>query len=343
MGVDPACAGITLDGGLAFIDYDARTGSNNVVGGDVETAFSCMATTGDFGCGFEHQLESTYVALTGANPGFVRADAMLVVVLLTDEDDCSAPPDSDLFDPSPTGVMKYGTLHSFRCTQFGVGCNGKPLDTDGGTRTDCAPLPVAAGGKLYDVDRYVRLFASDRAHGGLKDDPAAVLLLSIAPPPAPFITTVTTPCADQANTHSCVVLGHSCLSPSDPTIFGDPAVRIDTVVRSTLNGIQASICDGDFQPALDKMATTMAGRMGGGCLPGALVENYDSTCIVTVDGRDVHNCGEGPPPCWSLADDATCPPRQTPDGGTVKRRIAVTGASPTATTTAVCTLYVPTT
>jgi hypothetical protein len=338
--VQPACAGITLDGGLPFIDYDARTGTSNVVGGDVETAFSCMATTGEFGCGFEHQLESTYVALTGANPGFVRDDAMLVVVLLTDEDDCSAPPDSDLFDASPTGVMSYGTLHSFRCTQFGVGCNGHALDANGGTQTNCAPLTAAEGGKLYDVNRYVRLFSSDRAHGGLKDDPAGVLLLSIAPPPTPFITMVTMPCGDQANTQSCMVLSHSCVAPNDVTFFGDPAVRIDTVVRSTFNGIQASICDADFSPALDKMAATMAGRMGGGCLPGALVENYDSTCTVTVDGQHVRSCAEGPAPCWGVSDDATCPARETPDGGTQKRRVSVTGVPANAKITAVCTLFV---
>ena len=97
--------------GTNFIHYafgPSGPSKSNLPGmqGLVET-FTCMASVGSSGCGFEHQLESVYAALhnnipdnqgSQNDPGFVRDDALLVVVFLTNEDDASAPPDSDVFE-----------------------------------------------------------------------------------------------------------------------------------------------------------------------------------------------------------------------------------------------------
>ncbi|MBX3249663.1 MAG: hypothetical protein KF901_20975 [Myxococcales bacterium] len=101
-------------------------------GGDDPEAFvdavSCLARRGTNGCGFEQQLESPLKALTpstsatrfhantfghgdGANAGFLRPDAVLAVVMLTDEDDCSVM-DPNLFDT--TGTVFPGDLN-LRC------------------------------------------------------------------------------------------------------------------------------------------------------------------------------------------------------------------------------------
>ena len=61
------------------------------------------------------------------NDGFLRDDALLVVVFVTDEDDCSAPPTAISSTRAPDGISMYGTLHSFRCTQFGMQCGGMPV------------------------------------------------------------------------------------------------------------------------------------------------------------------------------------------------------------------------
>ena len=68
--------------------------------------FTCIAALGEGGCGFEHTFASVLRAL-GAdgqgsapfeNQGFLRPDAYLAIVLVTNEDDCSATPGVPLFD-----------------------------------------------------------------------------------------------------------------------------------------------------------------------------------------------------------------------------------------------------
>jgi hypothetical protein len=61
---------------------------------DVASKFSCAASVGTSGPATEMPLEGLRLALTdrmadGANAGFLRDDALLAVVILTDEDDCS--------------------------------------------------------------------------------------------------------------------------------------------------------------------------------------------------------------------------------------------------------------
>ena len=208
----PQCQGFSLSGGERFLDYNSGDRSSNIVGlaaSDVVDAFNCISAVGNDGCGFEHQLESPYRALHDdipENAGFLRDDALLMVVLVTDEDDCSAPDDSDLFVESPEADAKYGVLHSFRCTQWGVSCTTPPAPLDpasaAGPFDDCTPLNQADGGKLYDVQRYIDFF--DRP-GGVKADPSDVIFASIAAPPSPFGWTITTPCLDQ-KAASCPIL-----------------------------------------------------------------------------------------------------------------------------------------
>ena len=109
--------------------------------GDIGTAFQCMALLGDTGCGFESQFESVYYALAKAslqagpddsthdshNGGFLRSSAVLAVVMLTNEDDCSVRADSLLLDPGINSAMDpsgLGALQSYRCNEFGHLCDG---------------------------------------------------------------------------------------------------------------------------------------------------------------------------------------------------------------------------
>ena len=151
----------------------------------VET-FTCMASVGTRGCGYEHVLESVRAALVRPENGdFVRSDALLTVVFLTNEDDCSAPPDTDLFQASSSLEAQYGFRSSYRCTRFGLTCTA-PLPGSEGTSSPlaCTPGGLSSGGKLYDVQRYIDFFTKPRSQGGIKDVPARdVLLVGIDPIP----------------------------------------------------------------------------------------------------------------------------------------------------------------
>ncbi len=64
----------------------------------------CISSLGTHGCGYVQPLEASLVALTvnsqpgGVNEGFLRDDSLIVIVYITDSDDCSAQT-SALFDP----------------------------------------------------------------------------------------------------------------------------------------------------------------------------------------------------------------------------------------------------
>ncbi len=114
VGVD-AAVGCKPPMGSNFISYkytaDKSNPNNLPSGQSLDATFTCMASVGSGGCGFEHQLESVYAALhnnLAENEGFLRDDAVLAVVFVTNEDDESAPPDSDVFDKGLT--TQYGCL-----------------------------------------------------------------------------------------------------------------------------------------------------------------------------------------------------------------------------------------
>ena len=85
-------------------------------------AFAQIASAGAAGCGLEQPIEAMHRALantTAANAGgFVRPDAALAVITLTDEDDHSASV-ADFFDQDPSVL---GPLSDFRSTHWGVTC-----------------------------------------------------------------------------------------------------------------------------------------------------------------------------------------------------------------------------
>ena len=331
------CAALQLGNGENFIDYDTTTHTSNTGDVDIVEAFDCIAGVGNAGCGFEAPLEAVYRVLTSpsTNPGFLRDDALLIVILMTDEDDCSAPPNSPLFDPSAGGVAQWGTLHSFRCTQWGIACDGKGLSGDAlsGT-TSCAPV---AGGPLLDVSRYQQLFAA----GGVKASADDLLVATIVAPSSPFGVSLTEPCADQVNTPSCAILNHSCINPTNPMFFADPAVRINSVTATVPNAITGSVCDTDYSPTISAVADAMAARLSGSCLPGAVVDLADPGCTVAVGGVETPRCAQGRLPCWDIVDDKSCAVRLTPAGNMQQLRLTVQGAPANAAIDASCPLYEP--
>ena len=99
-----ACTATGLDPAATFISNIA--GVKNYTG-NLPDVFTCIAALGETGCGFEHQFAAITRAL-GAdgqpapleNQGFLRPDAYLAIVMITNEDDCSVPAGVPLFDTS---------------------------------------------------------------------------------------------------------------------------------------------------------------------------------------------------------------------------------------------------
>ena len=141
------CTATGLDPGATYI---ADTGMSRNYAGNLSDVFTCIAAVGSSGCWFEHELGAITRAL-GAdgkpapveNQGFLRDDAFLFTMILTDEDDCSAPPGSGLFDTTSTTLASpLGPLSSYRCNEFGHLCSGKkpPRLAPNGSTNDTVTL-----------------------------------------------------------------------------------------------------------------------------------------------------------------------------------------------------------
>jgi len=303
-----------MTGGVRYIDDNQLTATSNVP--DVAAALAEITDVGTAGCELRQPLEAAYRVLhdrISENAGFLRADAVLAVFFVTDADDCSAPVTTDLFD---AGATAYGPLVPFRCTQFGVQCNGQPVPpTSISGLTGCSSYDVSNGGKLTDLDTYIHFFTKPAAQGGVKVDPGDVILAGLIAPKDPVGVTITSPCADDASIAQCATLSHSCMSPTDPRLFGDPAVRLASVITSSRNNVETSVCDADDTQALRSLGDLLFLRTTSACLQQPVANRTDGTpdCIVTdvtanPDGttttREVPSCAENGhvTPCWQLVD-----------------------------------------
>jgi hypothetical protein len=160
--------------GGPFIHFDID--KTNVPEDDVAAALSCIGPQGIDGCGYEAQLESMLQALypeacwnkpdqercendpewQGVNQGFLRPNAVLAVVMVTDEVECSVIPpdgfsyftdDDQFWETNPDIDLAQAT--SAVCWNAGVDCE----DTDGdGDYESCASRMNS--NVLHPTERY---------------------------------------------------------------------------------------------------------------------------------------------------------------------------------------------
>ena len=308
----PPCAMSGLMPGQSFIQ--SVNGMTNFTG-DIADVFSCMARLGDQGCGFEHQFASVLKALEG-NTAFVRPNAFLSIIMITNEDDCSAPPDSDLFDPNSRLVGDMlGPLASFRCNEFGHRCNGAPPPRMASDLTG-ANCTSAEDGRLLKV---ADVIARTKA---LKPDPTKILVAAIAGPTSPYVVRMVPSQGAGGIMEDQPAITHSCMQNSGE--YADPSIRIKQWVDAFgTNGVFLPICANSFEPALMRIAEEIGRVIGPKCVTGKLVDKdltmpgvqYD--CRITdraPNGQGtlvetpIPQCSENGnmPPCWALADSANC-------------------------------------
>lgn len=273
--------------------------------GDLRDAFGEIARVGAVGCGFEQHLSAMANALSNpANAGFLRADANLAVVIIADEDDCSAL-DAALFGPDSA---QLGVLQSFRCARFGVKC-AEDMDTVG-AKTNCEPR--ATSPLVVDVQPFVNeLLAA-------KPDPRTIMVAAIVGPPTPVEVQI-----QAFNGMNQPGLVPSCVF-AGPTgnELADPAVRLAAFLDAFPGRSQlTSICDADLSGALSQIGTSAKKLLGDPCLDAQNLADaspdpgLQPACEV-LDIRDssprtptlLPTCGPSGTDCFEITADAVaCP------------------------------------
>jgi hypothetical protein len=209
--------------------------------GTLTDAFACIAPLGTAGCGFEQPLASLRLALDGhdaTNAGFLRPGAALLVVLVTDEDDCSAS-DTATFDPGNTSL---GSL-SFRCTELGLQCASGPISHDSaGQYFDCEPRSGSYLTHPQEVADFLK---------ALKADPRRVGVGVVIAPDLGSIT-VTLPSPGQPR------LEPGCTGALGPAA---PAVRLHWFAEQFEHNGVYTIC-GNTQDGYVQIANLAAAIMG---------------------------------------------------------------------------------
>ena len=293
-----------LHAGETFLKSGDGTAANAPnFDGDLSTALTCMAALGDGGCGFEAPFASVYYALAKGkllpgptdqthdanNGGFLRTDAQLAVIMLTNEDDCSVAFNSLLLDPGVNSVMDpsgLGALTSYRCNEFGHLCAGSPpphgfptsLPAEGVTLTSCVsaedagktdPLLRDPNGDPDPTMGHLWPTVSDLATflKSLKANPNDVFLAAIAGPTVDAnggslykVVPVDNPSTGEVDP----MIAHSCTQPTTTgqPEYADPAVRIKQLVDDFgSNGVFYPICSADFQGSMTGIAASMRAQL----------------------------------------------------------------------------------
>jgi len=283
----------TEPAGLVFsVDEHGCPRCRNYADEPLADVLACTTALGTTGCGMEQPLEALYQAMIDPsryNTGFWRQGALLFVVFLSNEDDCSVKV-AELFNPAGDPATTLGTLTSFRCTEFGVVCD-QPWDrvmADGPVAyTGCVPREANdPKNLLHPISRYVSLLLQSK-------DPSRVFLAAIAGPSDGTLTVDTGDAGGPA-------LQASCGNQGDEAV---PAVRLRTFVDAFPAGhpdrALPSYCAPDYAPALTGLAGILADRFDAVCLSGPLVDCPDPAAAA------------GEPPLTALPPEvaARCEPR----------------------------------
>jgi hypothetical protein len=240
--------------------------------------------TANTGCEFEQPLEAMRRALDPFNnPGFVRPGALLAIVFLTAEDDCSFARGA-LLDPA-AGAL--GPLSSFRCTEQGVICDGDDDPRRPGVRANCRPREGSPF--LVDVSEY-RTFLEQ-----YKPDPRDVIVSAVAGAREPF----------EVRDLGVPTLLPSCQGPAGSA---KPAVRIGALV----DAFGGALVDACTQEAAYQQLTAPILNQQRSCLPNLRRDDGEDCTVIEVAGgarTEFLRCdASNRSPCWyTFADAAACP------------------------------------
>ncbi len=333
------CTATTLDPSAAFISEigSARnfTAADDATESGAAKVFQCIAQLGDGGCGFGQPLAALARAL-GAdgqppppeNAGFLRPDAYLMIVFLSNQDDCSAPAGSSLFslsDPSANDLRDpQGPLTHYRCNHAGHLCvDSQAVEVSppiappaGAVSVDGVPTLALTNcqsnerdGALTPVSKFVSEIRS------LKQDPDNRILVSgIVGPSSPYAVEWLPQPGSAAPGELWPRVAPSCGSEAadGSGAFGEPAVRLTQFVNAFPNSVLASVCDENYAQVL----TALTGPHEKGqppCLPSDIRTKTDPEgtsypdCVVTEHLTTADSAQDlNLPPCATVPAGSAC-------------------------------------
>jgi hypothetical protein len=316
------CTGTTLTTGSTYIsDVDMMPNFTDPIG----TVFQCIALLGSSGCGFEHQLAAIDRALgadgNGAPPtqnaGFLRPEAYLGIVMLTNEDDCSATPPTTIYglNGGQQNIMNPdGPIQNYRCNGGPRGAHycqdpnsanptayeTPPLLPPADATGNPPRLPLAncednesGSSALTPVSKFISDIKS------LKTDPDnQILVAGIIGPATPYAVEWDPEMGGQntqpgelwpAVQHSCgpdtatapAVNPQSSQFTTDQS-FGDPGVREAQFIGAFKNSVVASICDPTYAASMTTIATKLGQLITPPCITGTLQQDGNNQPVCSV-------------------------------------------------------------
>ncbi|HEY4182739.1 MAG TPA: hypothetical protein VGM90_38170 [Kofleriaceae bacterium] len=240
--------------------------------GTLEDEFSCIATLGDMGCGFEQHLGSLEKALFDQplNKDFIRPNALLAIIIISDEDDCTAD-NTAIYDPANSAA---GPFADFRCFEYGWECDEGTMSRGNATYTNCRPRENSPYLRYPDtlVDRIK----------ALKADPRDIIVSTLIGPSAlsdpQVLQTVVRVGTQEGQTQAVPQVQPSCVNGSQNAF---PMPRIAYFAQQFENNTFYSLCNNDLGAGLEKIAETIRRRIGNPCFEAD----------VTLTDKDPQNPG----------------------------------------------------
>jgi hypothetical protein len=280
---DPACANVREPPPYQVYETGEEPSAE-----EVSAAFRCVSKVGVRGCPYEQQLEAMWKALApsdedfdflnntkghgdpkGVNAGFVREDAILAIIHVSDEEDCSIKEAGKaLFADTPEAAQMFGQQINLRC----------------GQQAGNAEL-------IWPTKRYVEGLRSLKP-----DHPDRIIFAAIVGIPTraqgmPFDQILNLP-EMQFRAGFAGQPAASCANMSSGRREeAYPPRRFLEVARSFgSEAVVSSICSDNFAPALDILIDRIATKISGNCLPRRL--RRDAEGMVQCDVYELLPDGE---------------------------------------------------
>jgi hypothetical protein len=314
-----ASCGVSAD--ALWLEYANGEPVNYHASEDISTVFACLSSNlgNDVlnpGCGYQHSLQAFEFALVTPNIGneqqraMIRPYAQLALVLLTDQDDCSAAPNDGMLAGLPGLDGEAATL---RCATRGHECGGVnltvappgyptttafsapfasckartdacPNATDGTAAdvvdtsgpTDCSPLKSVKF--MADELKALKPFPDHQllaagVFGWPRNEAemaTATYRIDLVPSPDPAHPEVF------EHWPACYHPNHP--PPSDGSFSSDAwgmaaqgGLRLAAFLdQFGRSGLKFSICEPDFSVAMTTIGQTLARRLQGGCISAAV-------------------------------------------------------------------------